>query len=90
MVGSSKLQAKVVVVGASRGIGLEIARQLHAQHPGKNEVVGTMRKTDASLLPSEVAVEPLDITNAESIKAFADRVESIVWTGCFPTGYCNT
>ncbi|KAL6958079.1 hypothetical protein U1Q18_052180 [Sarracenia purpurea var. burkii] len=45
--------AKAVVVGASRGIGLEIARKLHAQYPGKAEVVATMRKPDASLLPPE-------------------------------------
>lgn len=71
------LKSKVVVVGASRGIGLELAKQFHALYPDKDGVVATMRKPDATLLPSEVRVEALDVADEQSVEAFAKTFESI-------------
>lgn len=73
-----KIQANIIVVSASRGIGLELAKQFHAKYPTKGEVVVTMRKPNTNLLPSEVVVEALDITSQDSINAFSQKFGSIV------------
>lgn len=78
-----RILAKVIVIGASRGIGLELAKQLHAKYPDPNAVIATMRKPDPSLLPKDVLMQPLDITSEESIKAFAALIESVV-SGSWP------
>ena len=85
-----KLVAKAVIIGASRGVGLELARQFAKEYNGQDQVVATMRTPDASLLPSSVAVEQLDLRDAESVKALAERFELIVsldsWKGLYMRG----
>lgn len=75
---AAKRQANVVVVGASRGIGLELAKQFHAKYPAKGELVVTMRKPNPDLLPSDIVVDALDITSQDSIHAFSQAFDSIV------------
>lgn len=67
----------VVVVGASRGIGLGIVERLHEAGAS---VIATARKPDeaASKLPQGVRVEALDIIKADSVEAFAKKVDKIV------------
>ncbi|CAO1638009.1 unnamed protein product [Sympodiomycopsis kandeliae] len=73
----ARMHPKIIIVGGSRGIGLELATQFHALHPQQGAVVATMRRPDPSLLPAEVAVAPLDITNKDSIQTFADSVDTV-------------
>ncbi|MEN0060982.1 MAG: SDR family NAD(P)-dependent oxidoreductase [Myxococcota bacterium] len=54
---------RIVVTGANRGIGQEVARQLAN---GGHEVVGTARTADAEF--------PMDLSNPASIQDFAERV----------------
>ena len=64
----------VLVTGANRGIGLELARQLTEQG---HKVIGTARKpaeaADLKSLGAEVL--QLDVTNAESVAAMASALE---------------
>lgn len=66
----------VLVTGANRGIGLEMARQLEAR--GMN-VIGTARKpaTATELNATGARVEQLDVTDAASIAALARRLEGV-------------
>jgi carbonyl reductase 1 len=74
---SQKLRA--VVTGASRGLGLEVCRQLlHLGH----HVVLTAREQEkaeraAHALGGEVEAAELDVTSEESISAFAKRLGPI-------------
>ncbi|OXI30585.1 short-chain dehydrogenase/reductase [Burkholderia sp. AU16741] len=66
----------VLITGCSSGFGLEIARYFLARDW---QVVATMRKpTDDVLPPSErLRVLPLDVTNADSIRAAIDAAGPI-------------
>ncbi|MDN7427226.1 SDR family oxidoreductase [Burkholderia sp. AU45388] len=66
----------VLITGCSSGFGLEIARHFLARDW---QVVATMRKpTDDVLPPSErLRVLPLDVTNADSIRAAIDAAGPI-------------
>jgi NAD(P)-dependent dehydrogenase (short-subunit alcohol dehydrogenase family) len=66
----------VLITGANRGIGLEMARQLEARGM---HVIGTARKpADAEALKATGArVEQLDVTDADSIAALAKRLEGV-------------
>jgi len=63
----------VVITGANRGLGLELARQLHAAGA---TVIGTARKPDAAddLRELGVRIERLDVADAESVAAFAEAL----------------
>jgi len=63
----------VVITGANRGLGLELARQLNAAGA---EVIGTARKPDAAdeLRKLGVRIEQLDVADAASVAAFAERL----------------
>jgi carbonyl reductase 1 len=77
-----------LVTGANKGIGKEIARKLHAAgfttvlgcrdpklgDAAKNEILGTKRSAAES--GAAVAVCPLDLADAASIKSCAEFVES--------------
>lgn len=76
------MHPKIIIVGGSRGIGLELATQFHSLHPQQGAVVATMRKSDPSLVPAGVVAAPLDITNKDSIQKFADSVDSVVRKAC--------
>lgn len=72
--------ATVMIVGATRGIGLELVRQYAAQ--GDN-VIACARDTEAAaLLDTEAAnhtnirIEQLDVAQPDSINAAAERVGS--------------
>jgi NAD(P)-dependent dehydrogenase (short-subunit alcohol dehydrogenase family) len=66
----------VLITGANRGIGLEMARQLEAR--GMN-VIGTARKpAEAEALKAAGArVEQLDVTDAQSIAALARTLKGV-------------
>jgi len=70
--------SRVLLVGASRGIGLELVKQYAA---GGHEVIACVRDTQAATLLDEVMTdaqgirkEGLDISDAESISAAAARI----------------
>jgi NAD(P)-dependent dehydrogenase (short-subunit alcohol dehydrogenase family) len=62
----------VLVTGANRGIGLEFARQ-YSQAGW--EVIATARQSSTELDSLGVRVEPLDLSDAEAVAAFADQVD---------------
>ncbi|NND69428.1 MAG: SDR family NAD(P)-dependent oxidoreductase, partial [Halioglobus sp.] len=66
-------QPTVLVTGANRGIGLELATQLKAS--GYN-VIATARKPDQApdLQALDVRVEQLDVTDAASVAALVERL----------------
>lgn len=63
----------VLITGANRGLGLELARQLHAAGA---TVIGTARRPEAAadLRAIGVRVEQLDVADAASVAALADRL----------------
>ncbi|KAL2444149.1 hypothetical protein ABEF95_015232 [Exophiala dermatitidis] len=79
-----------VVVGASRGIGLEFVRQLLEQG---NQVIAAVRKPETAngiwqlaagvqqARPAACLIEQCDVTDPKSIGAFADRMKSLVSKG---------
>lgn len=56
----------VLITGASSGYGLETARHFNAQGW---QVIATMRNPRAGLLPDEIRLLPLDVTDPASIAA---------------------
>ena len=65
---------KILVTGASRGIGLELVRQLHARG---DEVIATVRDDKSSGQVRELAgvrVEPCDVASEPSIAGLAARL----------------
>ena len=66
--------ATVLITGANRGIGLELARQFNAKG---YSVIGTARKpSEADALAGlAVRVEQLDVTDAASVAALAASLE---------------
>jgi len=66
----------VLITGANRGIGLEYARQFAAKG---YKVIGTVRDPADAKDLSEVAdrVEPLDVTDAASVAALANRLQGV-------------
>lgn len=68
------MQHTVLVTGASRGIGLELARQLSERG---ERVVATARSPDSARALQELEVEivPLDVTDPDSVAALAEHLE---------------
>jgi NAD(P)-dependent dehydrogenase (short-subunit alcohol dehydrogenase family) len=66
----------VVVTGGNRGLGLELSRQLQSLGA---EVIATARDPRAAidLRALEVRIEPLDVSDAESIESFANRLAHV-------------
>jgi NAD(P)-dependent dehydrogenase (short-subunit alcohol dehydrogenase family) len=62
-----------LIVGASRGIGLELARALAARG---DTVIATVRNPSPALDALGVRVETLDVTDDASVAAFARRLAS--------------
>lgn len=73
--------ASYLVIGASRGIGNDLAKQLFEQTKSDNDetktVVGTMRKIDENVLPKGVQIEELDITKQSSVDSCSAKFGSI-------------
>jgi len=65
----------VVVTGAARGIGHELARQY--LEAGWNVTVG-VRRPDALDLPADIAREPLELEDPAAVETFAARITSPV------------
>jgi NAD(P)-dependent dehydrogenase (short-subunit alcohol dehydrogenase family) len=66
---------RAVVTGAGRGIGLELVRQLVARGDQVDAGVRTpSRALEALRSTSNVRVHPLDVTDPDSVKAFAASV----------------
>jgi NAD(P)-dependent dehydrogenase (short-subunit alcohol dehydrogenase family) len=57
----------VLITGANRGIGLELARQYAADGW---QVIATARQSNAELDSLEVIVKPLDLSDPEAVAAF--------------------
>jgi len=66
--------ATVVVTGANRGIGLELAKAFKARG---DEVIGACRKPSEQLKALGVRIESLDVTDEASVQAFAGRVDGV-------------
>jgi NAD(P)-dependent dehydrogenase (short-subunit alcohol dehydrogenase family) len=62
----------VLITGANRGIGLEFARQ-YSQ--GGWNVIATARSTSRELDALDIRVEPLDLSDADQVAAFAGKIE---------------
>ncbi|EXJ84773.1 hypothetical protein A1O3_05445 [Capronia epimyces CBS 606.96] len=77
-----------LVVGASRGIGLEFVRQLLEQG---NQVIAAVRSPEAAnqvwqlsaqqTRPAACLIEQCDVTDEASIDAFVDRMRAVVGKG---------
>ena len=66
--------SRIVITGANRGIGLELARQRYEDH----EVIALVRKPSDGLKELGVQIEAgFDVTDPASIQAVADRLEGI-------------
>jgi NAD(P)-dependent dehydrogenase (short-subunit alcohol dehydrogenase family) len=61
----------VLITGANRGIGLEFARQY--SQDGWN-VIATARQSSAELEALHIRVEPLELTDFDSVVSFGKRV----------------
>lgn len=61
----------VLITGANRGIGLEFARQYSEDGW---DVIATARQSSPELDALGVRVEPLDLSNADAVTAFADKI----------------
>ena len=66
-------KATVLITGANRGLGLEMARQFHDDG---YHVIGTARRPDraAKLQALGVQVEQLDVVDTKSVAALAERL----------------
>lgn len=62
----------VLITGASRGIGLELARLLHARG---DTVIATSRSSSPELDALDVRQERLDVTDQDSVDALAKRLD---------------
>lgn len=62
----------ILITGASRGIGLALARNLSAEH----RVIGTARRPESATGLATIAhrLEQLDVTDSASIASLADRL----------------
>jgi NAD(P)-dependent dehydrogenase (short-subunit alcohol dehydrogenase family) len=63
---------KVLITGANRGIGLEFARQYSTDGW---DVIATARQSSRELEALKVRVEPLELTDFDSIVAFGKRMD---------------
>ena len=70
---ASNNQETVVITGANRGIGLALATQFKKEG---YHVIATARKPAKAkaLTKLDIAIEQLDITDKQSVKAFANRL----------------
>ncbi len=68
-----RAQPTVLITGANRGLGLEWARQFHAAGA---RVIGTARRPEEAeeLRGLGVRVEPLDVTDPQSVRGLAERI----------------
>jgi NAD(P)-dependent dehydrogenase (short-subunit alcohol dehydrogenase family) len=64
--------ASVLITGANRGIGLEFAREY--SRDGR-DVIATARQSSPELDELGVRVETLDLSDAEAVEAFPERVD---------------
>ena len=64
----------VVITGANRGIGLEFARQYAADGW---DVIATARQSSPELDSLDVRVEPLELTDLDSVAGFGERVDRL-------------
>jgi NAD(P)-dependent dehydrogenase (short-subunit alcohol dehydrogenase family) len=66
----------VLVTGANRGLGLEFVKQLQAKG---YELIGTARSPEEAkeLKATGARVEQLDVTDADSVAALAERLEGV-------------
>ena len=62
----------VLITGANRGIGLELARQYSE---AGWEVVATARQSSAELDSLQVRIKPLDLADADAVAAFPAKIE---------------
>jgi NAD(P)-dependent dehydrogenase (short-subunit alcohol dehydrogenase family) len=69
------VSAVAVVTGASRGIGLAVARELAGR--GFTVVQGARDPASAPRVEGNVLVRRLDVTDAESIERLADELERV-------------
>jgi len=66
--------SRIVITGANRGIGLELARQRYEEH----EVIALVRRPSDALQELGVRIEAgIDVTDQASVDAVASRLEDI-------------
>ena len=64
----------VLITGANRGIGLELARQYSTDGW---DVIATARQSSPELDSLDVRVEPLELTDLNSVASFGDRIDRL-------------
>ena len=64
----------VLITGANRGIGLEFARQYSADGW---DVIATARQSSNELNALDVRVEPLELTDLQSVASFGERIDRL-------------
>lgn len=78
---SNRTRRRVAIVtGANRGIGLEVSRQLatsghHVLLGSRNAAAGEAAARSLAACGLDVEAHPLDVTDAESVRALAHHVE---------------
>jgi len=65
---------KVLITGANRGLGLELARQYST---AGWEVVATVRESSAELEELGVRIEQLDMRDLDKVEGFGKRLDSL-------------
>jgi NAD(P)-dependent dehydrogenase (short-subunit alcohol dehydrogenase family) len=63
----------VLITGANRGLGLEFARQYSTEGW---DVIATARQSSPELDSLGVRVEPLDLSDADAVTGFANRIDA--------------
>merc|ERR1711971_122249 len=85
MGGEAFKDKRVLVVGASRGLGLELIKELSAQGA---EVLATCRKSNSDIdAASKKVISDVEVTSYDSLKKMAEQIEGKLDYVIYNAGY---